>query len=76
MIKKLSKNSNWKNDKIFIKVPRNCPVCNTGYWIGGFDFPGRSMIPGLRVFFTCGSSLSIELYPDRYLLKGCTYEED
>lgn len=44
---------------IKLKVPEKCLICNSK-WIGGCQIPGQPFPKkGRRVFYECGSSISI-----------------
>jgi hypothetical protein len=61
-----------------IKVPEKCLCCKSK-WNGGSAIPGDTMEIGLRVFFSCGASLSVaeDLGCGCYMLrfKNCQCEE-
>lgn len=54
-------------------VPDKCPICEHPYH-GGTVVPGRRMGLGLRVFYTCGASVSVSDLGDgmfQMLIKNC-----
>lgn len=59
---------------LYPKVPNQCMMCGAE-WMGGHQVPGLPMKAGLRVFYRCGSSLSVwkDLGNGAYqlLLKNC-----
>lgn len=60
-----------------IKVPDKCLICGAD-WSGGHRVPGKNMKEGLRVFYDCGASMSVEvLSPGIYyvLVKNCVWDE-
>jgi hypothetical protein len=60
-----------------IKVPNLCLLCDAPYK-GGHELPNNKMQKGLRVFYSCGSSLSIKENNQDYcllLFKGCGTNE-
>lgn len=60
-----------------VNVPEKCLYCGAK-WSGGHQVPNKEMKKGLRVFYTCGASLSIyEQTEDHALLlfKNCVTQE-
>lgn len=56
-----------------IIVPEKCLICGADYH-GGAEVPGKKLTPHLRVFYTCGASLSyIKLAENacQVLIKNC-----
>ena len=62
-----------------IKVPGICLLCDAPYQ-GGHELPYHKMQKGLRIFYSCGASLSIKESNQDYcllLFKGCgTHTKD
>lgn len=57
-----------------VKVPERCLICGSE-WVGGHQVPNEPMTHGLRVFYNCGSSMSMRegsLGAFNILLKNCT----
>ncbi|MEA1883757.1 MAG: hypothetical protein U9N62_04450 [Thermotogota bacterium] len=62
---------------MIIKVPEKCLVCGAGY-LGGHELPTKPMKEGLRVFYTCGASMSVKILDEntyQILYKNCAGEE-
>ena len=56
-----------------IKVPKRCLICQSP-WAGGHERPGKQMQSGLRVFYSCGASLSYKILAEgiyQLLVKNC-----
>lgn len=43
-----------------IKCPDKCLICGSP-WMGGCARPGGALIPGARVYYDCGCSLSAKI---------------
>lgn len=57
-----------------MRVPEKCLICGQGDWHGGHEVPGKLMKPGLRVFYSCGASLSYKVISEgiyHLLTKNC-----
>ena len=57
-----------------MKAPEFCLICGKGSWRGGHCGVGDEMKDGLRIFFSCGSSMSVENLSDgaySILVKNC-----
>ena len=60
-----------------IKAPAHCLVCGADY-AGGHGLPFGRMTKGLRVFYKCGASMSVQTETEMagfILFKNCCGEE-
>lgn len=68
------------------RTPETCPICGSP-WKGGCQVPGEPLPLGLRVFYVCGASVSVQVAGGyccnvtenhgsyHMLIKNCTNDE-
>jgi len=59
-----------------IMMPEKCLVCGES-WSGGHTYPPQNMTEGLRVFYSCGASMSVKILNHgvySILFKNCEYD--